>query len=462
MGTAANARGSNNDSAGRAAVGSAAAGAYECLLLVLCSRFRLTPLRSAVSLCVAVQVNYVSKIALLSGIHLSLVTKCVRQLLYYQAIQVVDIFQFSNRYANTEALATKCRGGSLWRKEANGTGAANADADADDAAERARALRNDMRSVARLDPSRPRPPFHVLFRILCALNPHVTLAEVFRNLDTLLPEFASGGGGGGSGGQPSDGSAGASSAQVHAVTLESLNIHPRKLIQFATINGLLRRVYQYPILVGHLLAGQSIASSSHAETKAGSQQQPLGASTVGDVDLSFFGLLHGRQHLLEDALARHLAAQAARAASRAAAAAAAMVPLTLNMGASAEAAETKGMFRTTAGTANATAGVAGGNTEAASAAAVAAAAGQASATATVSGKHPTSSPQPLAPNASFVPMAPALAPASTSAFLASFRQLERYLDGEHHTDELCCMFGRSFAQIEEEIRRSKKCILVNK
>lgn len=400
--------------------------------------------------------NYVSKIALLSGIHLSLVTKCVRQLLYYQAIQVVDIFQFSNRYANTEALATKCRGGGGASRDRGAP-----DAEAEDASQRARALRNDMRSVARLDPARPRPPFHVLFRILCALNPHVTLSDVFRNLDALLPEFAAAGSAAADG-HNSDGSAGA----VAPVTLESLNIHPRKLIQFATINGLLRRVYQYPILVGHLLGGQSLAATHDPKQTGGSQ---LGASTVGGVDLSFFGLLHGRQHLLEDALARQLAMQAARAASRAAAAAAAMAPLNIG-GATAEAsADTKGMFRANATISNHAHAAA--TTAGDSDAVAAAAAAEAAAVATVAGvgsKHPQGSPQSahsgsiVPSSSSSVPQAPALVPASASAFAASFRQLERYLDGEHHTDELCCMFGRSFAQIEEEIRRSKKCIMINK
>ena len=49
-------------------------------------------------------VNYVRRIALQSNVQVDLVKNCMRQLLYYDCIVMIDIFQYSNIYATTPQL----------------------------------------------------------------------------------------------------------------------------------------------------------------------------------------------------------------------------------------------------------------------------------------------------------------------------------------------------------------------
>jgi hypothetical protein len=52
--------------------------------------------------------NFVKRIAHLTNVDLSLVRQCIGQLLYYRAIAIVDVFQYSNLYVCTNRLAVLC------------------------------------------------------------------------------------------------------------------------------------------------------------------------------------------------------------------------------------------------------------------------------------------------------------------------------------------------------------------
>jgi hypothetical protein len=279
-------------------------------------------------------VNYVARISTLSGVHAQLVAKCVRQLLYYEAVQLVDIFQFSNLYAPCSALS----------------------AISSSVASRPQ-MRSDARRACRADTARPKPAFATLVRMWCGLSAAVNIGDYFRSLGTILPEM-----------KPPP-------------TLESLNVHPRKFIQYGLINGFVRRVHAYPVLVS-AFASASVAPQT---INGGIPLAPMHAP-----DQSFVGLIHGRT---EDRPLKRSGSKLGRSRQ-----------------ATDESMET-------------------------------------ASTAT----------------SLLVPPAPAYtASPSPSSSSTSFRALERYLDGEHHYDQLCCIFQRSFHQLDEEIRRSRRCIVIYK
>lgn len=49
-------------------------------------------------------VSTIYRISVLSGIHITLVIKCIEQLLYYRCIQLIDCFQYTNIYQTTDKL----------------------------------------------------------------------------------------------------------------------------------------------------------------------------------------------------------------------------------------------------------------------------------------------------------------------------------------------------------------------
>jgi hypothetical protein len=434
--------------------------------------------------------NYVSKIALLSGIHISLVTKCVRQLLYYEAIQLIDIFQFSNRYMPTDALTKLC---------------STINVTSEDEKNRALKLRRDARIISRLDPKKPKPPFHLLFRLLTALGPNVTLGDTLKNMHLLIPTIPT----------STDSTSNVTTSSSPSLTFESGNIHPRKFIQFALINGLIRRVYLYPVLVSQYLSGSSggvsgvgissSSSSTHLIHQQGSpnlsglngmpinspptsertsgvtssRDQPTSSPNVSlsgmissNVDLSFLGLFPGRQsNLIEESLQKHLAGQQQRLRT---------VQGQEAIGAQAQQqwlhiqqSNAKGMFS-------------GGTIPGASIVNASLPTNPAGLKRDASNSHKQvsgdvnviSSSTVNESNVSLgVPPSlmshtssgggggihpPSSSPPPLHTAPLSFRALERYLDGEHHFDELCCMFGRSFIQMEEEIKKNKKCVIIAK
>lgn len=307
-------------------------------------------------------VNYVERISILSGVHIALVAKCVRQMLYYEAVQLVDIFQFSNVYTPCEKLRTA----------AATTAAPHAD---DNERARVAKLRADARRTCRFDPTRPKPPFSVLFRLWCGLHAGVCLADFFRTLPTLLLDHT-------------------------APTLESLNIHPRKFVQFALINGFIRRVHAYPVLIS------AFAAATTPTTASGVPASP--AYTPAHGDATFVGLIHGRSGAVDEALSRSVS--------------------TLKLRASASSAKLSHVSSST--------------------------------TPLVDDRDDRSAPQTPLPMPT--PPASAAYPSGAAASTTSFRLIERYLDGEHHFDQLSVLLQRSYKQLDDEIRRSRRCVVIHK
>jgi hypothetical protein len=129
-------------------------------------------------------VRYVKKIARESGVHIDLVRQCMKHLLYYECITMIDIFQYSNVYVCTPRI-----------QELYGN----------------RAMQNECRRYVTL-PGTTSPPFERLFALYCGLRPALTFRDFCQDND-----------------------------------IRALNIDDRKLVTFGLINGFLRRVHKYPV-----------------------------------------------------------------------------------------------------------------------------------------------------------------------------------------------------------------------
>lgn len=328
-------------------------------------------------------VNPVTRISHLSGVHQALVAKCVRQLLYYEAVQLIDIFQFSNFYTPTQEFTRTLA-------SSDGSGTANT-------ADQLSNVIYHARRVCRMDETRPKPKFNLLVRIWSSLSSTHSIGEIFKNLHTLLPGM-----------RP-------------IATLETLNIHPRRFIQHALVNGWIRRVHGYPIVTTPFLS-----SVPPPPSLINGSTLSMNVLSSG-LESGFTGLIHGRSasaSASSNATTSHLVTTNASSLSDA-------LPSGVKRSLS------KASFRSRQSTDES----------------------DTNSVSSSGGSSLTQSSIPIAPMITFT--APSSITGGPSSAI-SFRSLERYLDGEHHYDQLCCIFQRSFQQIDEEIRRSKRCIVIYK
>jgi len=129
-------------------------------------------------------VRYVKKIAKDSNVQLQLVIQCMRHLLYYKCIAMIDIFQYANIYVCTPQIHLL--------------------------AEHAGMQKECLKYIT--VPGSPPQSFEKIFSLYCSLRPGL-----------LFYEFC----------------------QLNNIT--ALNIDERRFVTFGLVNGILRRMHKYPL-----------------------------------------------------------------------------------------------------------------------------------------------------------------------------------------------------------------------
>ncbi|OQR96411.1 hypothetical protein ACHHYP_15825 [Achlya hypogyna] len=131
-------------------------------------------------------VNYVKRIALSAEVDLSIVKNCMRQLMYYGCITMIDIFLHSNIYATTEKISTLVNDLALQRA-----------------------------CIAYVAKDEEAPPlFTTVFSVYCALQPSIPVSQLWNTYQKSL-----------------------------------VQIDVRRLVTFGLIHGFLRRIHRYPIRI---------------------------------------------------------------------------------------------------------------------------------------------------------------------------------------------------------------------
>eukprot|EP00026_Physarum_polycephalum_P008713 Phypoly_transcript_08811.p1 GENE.Phypoly_transcript_08811~~Phypoly_transcript_08811.p1 ORF type:complete len:426 (+),score=50.46 Phypoly_transcript_08811:196-1473(+) len=131
-------------------------------------------------------VNYIGRIARLTGISLDLIQQCVQHLVFRGVVKLIDIFQYGNVYAPTPEMRVL----------------------ADNPVMQAACL-----SYITIPGMQP-PPFEKVFSIYAELHPAITFREFCQELD-----------------------------------LPALNIDERAFITFGILNSFLRRIHKYPVKI---------------------------------------------------------------------------------------------------------------------------------------------------------------------------------------------------------------------
>ncbi|CAG9773962.1 unnamed protein product [Ceutorhynchus assimilis] len=131
--------------------------------------------------------NHVARIAALSDVDNSLVKACIQNLVYYNVVALVPLFQYGNVYCSTPKLRTLAHDNELQK----------------------RCLHYVTRS------HRQFPNVRDVFRVYAAMSRGTTIKD-------LCSRF----------------------------NLCSMRINERKLVQFGVLEGLIRRIQKYPILIG--------------------------------------------------------------------------------------------------------------------------------------------------------------------------------------------------------------------
>jgi len=152
-------------------------------------------------------INYVSRIAALSGVDLELVKSCIQSLIEYHCVSIIDIFQYSSSYAVTHRIRE------LYH---------NKD------------LRNECLEYISVVGG-PTPRFSTVFSLYCGLYPGLTLAEYFN---------------------------------VRACDMEGID--DRCFIAYGVFSGILRRVHEYVLrnhVMQHSLSSQGIADLPSSEMR---------------------------------------------------------------------------------------------------------------------------------------------------------------------------------------------------
>ncbi|GAA5862907.1 hypothetical protein JCM3774_006683 [Rhodotorula dairenensis] len=143
-------------------------------------------------------VNHVKRIAELAEVDLYLARQCIQHLVYYNAVITTDIFQFSNSYALLPDIAD-----AVQYAEEEDEGATDLPTECENYV-----FSGERDSVP--------VPFATLLSYYSKLRPGLSLAE-----------------------------------WIEILALDSEPIDVRRMIQFGTIKGFLRRVYAYPVWLDH-------------------------------------------------------------------------------------------------------------------------------------------------------------------------------------------------------------------
>ncbi|KAK4703250.1 nitrogen permease regulator 2, partial [Phenoliferia sp. Uapishka_3] len=143
-------------------------------------------------------VNHVKRIAELAEVDLNLARLCIQHLLFYSAIILVDVFQYSNSYATLPGIAEIVQHG---EEEDEGVTDLRAECEA--------YVYNGNGDVSPL-------PFATLLNLYAHLSPSLSIGDWM---------------------------------ELHSV--DSYPIDVRRMIQFGVIKGFLRRVHAFPIWLDH-------------------------------------------------------------------------------------------------------------------------------------------------------------------------------------------------------------------
>ncbi|KAM0754091.1 nitrogen permease regulator Npr2 [Meredithblackwellia eburnea MCA 4105] len=143
-------------------------------------------------------INHVKKIAELAEVDLTLARLCIQHLLFYSAIILVDVFQYSNCYTALPGIADVVQYG---EEEDEGVTDLRAECEA--------YVYNGIGDVDRI-------PFATLLQLYAGLGPRLSVGTWM---------------------------------DIHS--LDSQPVDVRRMIQFGVIKGFLRRVYAYPIWLDH-------------------------------------------------------------------------------------------------------------------------------------------------------------------------------------------------------------------
>eukprot|EP00644_Phytophthora_capsici_P011816 jgi/Phyca11/533247/estExt2_fgenesh1_pg.C_PHYCAscaffold_120008 len=163
-------------------------------------------------------VRYVKRISLEADVEIAIVKKCVRQLLYYGCVTLIDIFLHSNIYANTPKISV---------------------------------LANDPKLQAEcavyIAKSGHAPPsFARIFALYCSVQPSLRMSDF---------------------------------CVVYSESLALIDV--RRFITFGLIHGFLRRVHRYPICIDRNLPGSSPPQQQQAQQPVQQAQQQQGVQQKG-------------------------------------------------------------------------------------------------------------------------------------------------------------------------------------
>jgi hypothetical protein len=132
-------------------------------------------------------VRYVKKIGMDAGVDIPIVKQCIRQLLYYSCVALVDVFQYSNIYTTGSRVSALLE---------------------DDGLAKSCVVYVTKRSKAP-------PPLAKVFSLYCSMEPSLRVSDFCLTHDT-----------------------------------NALHIDDRRFITFGLLHGFIRRVHEYPIFVG--------------------------------------------------------------------------------------------------------------------------------------------------------------------------------------------------------------------
>ncbi|KAG2775519.1 hypothetical protein JG687_00002920 [Phytophthora cactorum] len=163
-------------------------------------------------------VRYVKRISLEADVEIAIVKKCVRQLLYYGCVTLIDIFLHSNIYANTPKISV---------------------------------LANDPKLQAEcavyISKSGHAPPsFARIFALYCSVQPSLRMSDF---------------------------------CVVYSESLALIDV--RRFITFGLIHGFLRRVHRYPICIDRTLPGSSPPQQQQSQQPQQQTQQQQGGQQKG-------------------------------------------------------------------------------------------------------------------------------------------------------------------------------------
>lgn len=161
--------------------------------------------------------RHISRIATEADVEVSLVKACIQNMIYYGIVKLIPIFQYSNSYLPTQRLVE------LYENEK---------------------LRQDCIEYVAKTTNSPDmlPSFRSIFRMLCGMNYGITIRD-------LCFQF-----------NPS-----------------SLNIDEKRLIRFALMEGLIRRIHRYPVHI-----------PDEGENSSTCQDQCTQLSTISKLNMNLF------------------------------------------------------------------------------------------------------------------------------------------------------------------------------